>query len=108
MADIFEKNRRTLKIDEGDAALIFKEDGHVDLSFPDITEDDVPEHVLAALAISYAVMDEKLFNLIQDKFAEITSENLENGMQGQLFDIAETQELEESQTDKKSHLKIVS
>jgi hypothetical protein len=53
-----------------DVAIVFKADGHIDLSFPEMNEDQIPDHLFAALALSYAVMDEELFDLIQERFAE--------------------------------------
>ena len=64
------KNRKNIALDENDVALIFKEDGHIDLSFPEITGHAVPDHVMAALALSYAVVDDAFFTLIQERFAE--------------------------------------
>lgn len=62
------KNRKKIAVDDNDVALIFKEDGHIDLSFPELKGKEIPDHVMAALALSYAVVDEEFFNLIQDRF----------------------------------------
>ena len=77
MIDTPAVNRKSIAIDENDVALIFKEDGHVDLSFPEVTDDNVPEHVMAALALSYAVVDEEFFDIIQERFAQQATETLE-------------------------------
>lgn len=77
MAENLAGNRKSIAIGENDVALIFKEDGHVDLSFPEMTGEDVPEHVMAALVLSYAVVDEEFFALIQDRFAQQASVTLE-------------------------------
>ena len=70
-------NRKSITIDENDVALIFKEDGHVDLSFPEITDGYVPDHVMAALALSYAVVDEEFFDIIQERFSQQATETLQ-------------------------------
>lgn len=79
MTETLAGNRKSIAIGENDVALIFKEDGHVDLSFPEMTgDDDVPEHVMAALVLSYAVVDEDFFALIQERFAQQASVTLED------------------------------
>ena len=82
MAENLAGNRKSIAIGENDVALIFKEDGHVDLSFPEMTGEDVPEHVMAALVLSYAVVDEEFFALIQDRFAQQASVTLEEEVRG--------------------------
>ncbi len=77
MTDTPAGNRKKIAIGENDVALIFKEDGHVDLSFPEISDEHVPEHVMAALALSYAVVDEEFFAIIQDRFAQQAAMTLE-------------------------------
>lgn len=82
MAENLAGNRKSIAIGENDVALIFKEDGHVDLSFPEMTEDHVPEHVMAALVLSYAVVDEEFFALIQDRFAQQACVTLKEEVRG--------------------------
>tara|TARA_R110002111_G_scaffold146484_1_gene213268 strand:- start:102 stop:434 length:333 start_codon:yes stop_codon:yes gene_type:complete len=82
MAENLAGNRKSIAIGENDVALIFKEDGHVDLSFPEMEGDHVPEHVMAALVLSYAVVDEEFFALIQDRFAQQASITLEKEVKG--------------------------
>ena len=64
------ENRKILALDESDVALIFKDDGHVDLSFPNDVGNLVPDHVMAALSISYAMMDDEFFEMIQDRYRD--------------------------------------
>ena len=104
MTDTSAGNRKSITIDENDVALIFKEDGHVDLSFPEIADEHVPEHVMAALALSYAVVDEEFFDIIQERFAQQATDTLH----------AEAQEKASNGDDGASsqgatpHLKVVS
>ena len=72
MEKFFTSKRSTKKItlNPHDVAIVFKEDGHIDLSFPEMEDDQIPDHIFAALALSYAVMDEELFDMIQERFAE--------------------------------------
>ena len=77
MTGTLAENRKSIAIGENDVALIFKENGHVDLSFPEMTGEHVPEHVMAALVLSYAVVDEDFFALIQDHFSQQVSVDLE-------------------------------
>ncbi len=94
MAENLAGNRKSIAIGENDVALIFKEDGHVDLSFPEMTGDDVPEHVMAALVLSYAVVDEDFFALIQNRFAQQTSINLEEELRATSSKDARAEEVE--------------
>ena len=70
MTDSPAENRKILALEKTDVALIFKEDGHVDLSFPNDFDDYVPDHVMAALSISYAMMDDDFFELIQNRYKD--------------------------------------
>lgn len=110
MAENLAGNRKSIAIGENDVALIFKEDGHVDLSFPEMTGDHVPEHVMAALVLSYAVVDEEFFALIQDRFAQQASVTLEEEVRG--FSKDETEEEVEdllfSKVAAPPHLTVVS
>ena len=99
MGKLFRHNKQKIELAKNDVALIFREDGHVDLSFPELEGDSVPSHALAALACSYAVMDEEFFMLIQDHFS-----------QKALNMVQETQPAPEDTTSspKASHLRVVS
>ena len=46
------KRKTHMSISDTDVAFVFREDGHVDVSFPEIKADPVPDHVMAALALS--------------------------------------------------------
>ena len=110
MAENLAGNRKSIAIGENDVALIFKEDGHVDLSFPEMTGDYVPEHVMAALVLSYAVVDEDFFALIQDRFAQQASVNLEEEVRATSSKGARTEEVEDVLFSKIAapHLTVVS
>mgnify|MGYP003630930725 CR=1 FL=1 len=102
-------NRKSIAIDENDVALIFKEDGHVDLSFPEMTGDHVPEHVMAALVLSYAVVDEEFFALIQDRFAQEASVVLEEEvLKPAAQEKADEKPVPPPKTTTPPHLKVVS
>lgn len=102
MTDTPDDNRKTIELDENDVVLVFKEDGHVDLSFPEVTGDYVPDHIMAALALSYAVIDEEFFGLIQERFAQEAAETLEDEAQRNRNSAAE------KETVTTPHLKVVS
>lgn len=77
MANSSAENGKFIELNESDVALIFKEDGHVDLTFPQDLGDHVPEHVLAALSLSYALVDDDFFDIIQNRYADQISKTLE-------------------------------
>ncbi|HBN21660.1 MAG TPA: hypothetical protein DD412_00280 [Holosporales bacterium] len=110
MAENLAGNRKSIAIGENDVALIFKEDGHVDLSFPEMTGDHVPEHVMAALVLSYAVVDEEFFALIQDRFAQQASVTLEEEVMNSSEDEKEeeAEDLLFSKISTPPHLTVVS
>lgn len=109
MTETLAGNRKSIAIGENDVALIFKEDGHVDLSFPEMTGDHVPEHVMAALVLSYAVVDEEFFALIQDRFAQQASVVLEEEvLKPAAEERADENPVPPPKTTTPPHLKVVS
>lgn len=108
MTETLAGNRKSIAIDENDVALIFKEDGHVDLSFPEMTGDEVPEHVMAALVLSYAVVDEEFFALIQERFAQQASVTLEEEASSPKEKEGEVSTPPPSKSTVAPHLKVVS
>lgn len=64
------KNRYDLKLEDTDVAFIFKEDGHIDISFPDLHGAFIPDHVMTALLLSHAVLDQDFYDLIQERYAK--------------------------------------
>lgn len=71
------RDKRSMDLDPEDVAIVFKADGHVDLSFPELTGEQVPQHILAALAVSNAIMDDDFFEEIQEAFEEKMSDEIE-------------------------------
>lgn len=63
------KRNINLRIQENDVAFVFREGGHVDVSFPEIGNDSVPDHIMAALAISYAITDPQTLDTLRSRFA---------------------------------------
>ena len=70
MTDASAENRKFIALEETDVALIFKADGHVDLNFPKNIGDYIPEHLMAALSLSYAAMDDEFFDIIQNRYVD--------------------------------------
>ncbi len=68
MTDASAKNRKFIALEETDVALIFKADGHLDLNFPKCIGENIPEHLMAALSLSYAAMDDEFFDIIQNRY----------------------------------------
>ncbi len=99
MADSNAENRKVLALDTTDVALVFKEDGHVDLSFPNDVGDYVPDHVMAALSISYAMMDDEFFELIQNRYRDDITDALREELGEELQD--------ESVEDQRPHLTVI-
>lgn len=64
------KRREKINLQDTDVALVFREEGKIEASFPVITSDNVPDHVMAALAISHALVDEEFVKLIRERFAQ--------------------------------------
>lgn len=60
--------RTHVPIDETDVVFVFKESGDVDISFPELLTEEVPEHMLCALALSYALSDKDFVQTIRDRF----------------------------------------
>lgn len=63
------KRKTHMSLSDTDVAFVFREDGHVDVSFPEINADPVPDHVMAALAISYAITDPQTLETLRTRFA---------------------------------------
>lgn len=59
---------RSIALETEDVAIVFRHDGHLELSFPELHDAYVPEHILAALAVSNAIMDDDFFEEIQRAF----------------------------------------
>lgn len=57
-----------MTVAEGDVLFVFKESGEVHMSFPEVHSDDVPEHMLCALALSYALADKDFIKTLRDRF----------------------------------------
>jgi uncharacterized Fe-S cluster-containing protein len=64
-----QKRREKINLQDTDVALVFREEGKIEASFPEITSENVPDHVMAALAISHALVDEEFVKLIRERFA---------------------------------------
>jgi uncharacterized Fe-S cluster-containing protein len=64
-----QKRREKIHLQDTDVALVFREEGKIEASFPEITSENVPDHVMAALAISHALVDEEFVKLIRERFA---------------------------------------
>jgi hypothetical protein len=63
------KRRGKITLQDTDVALVFREEGKIEASFPEITSENVPDHVMAALAISHALVDEDFVKMIRERFA---------------------------------------
>ena len=51
-----------------DVALVFRNDGSIDASFPQHFTEPIPDHVLVALALSYALVDEGFVEDLRRRF----------------------------------------
>src|SRR5579863_892 len=100
MGNLFRRTKQKIELAKNDVALIFREDGHVDLSFPELEGESVPPHALAALACSYAVMDEDFFMLIQEHFSQKALSLVQEEQP--------TPEADFTPAPKTSHLRVVS
>ena len=59
------------------AAIIFNEDGTIDTCIPKLNEEDVPPHVMCAVALMLMLGNDKeshIWKLINDKVEEMISE----------------------------------
>ena len=63
------KRRGKITLQDTDVALVFREEGNIEASFPEITSENVPDHVMAAIAISHALVDEDFVKMIRERFA---------------------------------------
>lgn len=63
------KRRAKITLEDTDVALVFRKEGVIEASFPEITSEPVPDHVVAAMAVSYALVDEDFFNSLRERFS---------------------------------------
>ncbi|ARN84379.1 hypothetical protein [Candidatus Nucleicultrix amoebiphila] len=63
-------SRTTIELDDLDAAIILKVDGTLKASLPEVKTETVPENIITAAALVYALNDEELCNLIRKRFVE--------------------------------------
>jgi hypothetical protein len=54
-----------------DAAVIIRSDGTIESTWPDIADGgDVPEHILTAAAVMFALQDPKMYDHLHEYFLE--------------------------------------
>ncbi len=58
----------TIALDPLDAAIILKQDGSLETSFPDISDTHLPENVLIGAALAFALQNRKLCEAIRENF----------------------------------------
>lgn len=58
----------TITLDPWDAAIILKQDGSYETSFPNVTESDLPENVIIGAALAFALQNKKLCEAIRENF----------------------------------------
>lgn len=59
---------KTLTVNPVDAMVVFKADGTYESSLPEIAGDNVPEHLITAASILYALQDEEMVDLLHQHF----------------------------------------
>jgi hypothetical protein len=62
------KKRSKITLRDLDVAFVFREEGTVEVSFPEVHTETAPDHILAALALSHMLVDEALFQSLKDQF----------------------------------------
>lgn len=55
---------RKLEISAVDSLLVFRSDGTYEASLPDVAGDTIPENVITAAMITYALQDEEIMDLL--------------------------------------------
>ena len=76
------ENTRT-ELEEDEAALIFSKDGSIRAALPNMDEDDdVPPHILEAVAWMIASQDDDIRKLVNSKFNEGLKDQIEKDQAG--------------------------
>ena len=61
----------TLKINADDAAIVIRADGTFETSFPNIDDENIPEHIELGAALAFAIQDAKLCQKIFENFYKV-------------------------------------
>ena len=61
----------TLRINADDAAIVLRADGTFETSFPNISDEDIPEHVELGAALAFAIQDVNLCQIIFENFHKV-------------------------------------
>lgn len=63
-----DKRKETITLGERDVGLIFRDDGSIEASFPQHLPEPIPDHIIVALALSYALVDEDFVDELRRRF----------------------------------------
>lgn len=68
--------RKVIKLNKLDAAIVLTQDGMVEASLPDIDSDTMPENVLVGAAMVFALTNPELCKMMRDHFLKMCPQQM--------------------------------
>lgn len=62
------KRRTKLNVESTDALVVFRSDGSYEAILPEIAGDDVPDHLVTAASVVYALQDSEMMQVLYENF----------------------------------------
>ncbi|MCP4924167.1 MAG: hypothetical protein GY915_09120 [bacterium] len=62
--------QNTVQVEQEDALIVLRPDGSFEASLPDVTTDQVPEHIMMGAAVLYALNTPGMVAWLQDSFRD--------------------------------------
>lgn len=62
--------QNTVQVEQEDALIVLRPDGSFEASLPDVTTEQVPEHILMGAAVLYALNTPGMVAWLQDRFRD--------------------------------------